>query len=229
VGTSPMVQAYLPNVQYSQYENKDYSNVYGITFKLQKRYADHFSANLDYSFQIAEGTYSNPVDAFNALAVNQEPRLNLIPLNWDQRHTLNVRAVTKLAEWTCALIGQFWSGRPYTPSFPTGEARGEASYSGLRENMSRRPLWKTVDLTLSRRFSVKPMTLEVFLNVYNLFDIQNQTNVYSDTGTAEYTTATDPARIPYDPLRVGTVQELTKQPSWYGAPRQIQAGLALGF
>ena len=73
------------------------------------------------------------------------------------------------------------------------------------------------------------MTLEVFLNVYNLFDIRNQTNVYSDTGTAEYTTTTDPAKIPYDPLRIGTVEELTKQPSWYGAPRQIQAGLALGF
>ncbi len=48
VGTSPMIQAYLPNVLYSEYTNKDYSNVYGITFKLQKRYADHFSANLDY-------------------------------------------------------------------------------------------------------------------------------------------------------------------------------------
>jgi hypothetical protein len=196
---------------------------------MQKRYADHFSANLDYSFQIAEGTYSNPSDAFYALQANQEPRLNLIPLAWDQRHTLNARVVTKAAGWTAALIGQLWSGRPYTPSFPTGEARGEASYSGLRENMSRKPLWKTVDLTLSRRFSLKPLSVDVFLNVYNLFDIRNQLNVYADTGTAEYTTTINPVKIPYDPLRIGTVEELTKQPSWYGAPRQIQAGLALGF
>ena len=56
--------------------------------------------------------------------INQEPRLNLIPLDWDQRHTLNVRAMFKLAGWTCALIGQFWSGRPYTPTFPSGEAGG---------------------------------------------------------------------------------------------------------
>jgi hypothetical protein len=229
VGTSPMIQAYLPNVQYSEYANKDYSNVYGITFKMQKRYADHFSANLDYSFQISEGTYSNPSDAFYALQANQEPRLNLIPLAWDQRHTLNARVVTKAAGWTAALIGQLWSGRPYTPSFPTGEARGEASYSGLRENMSRKPLWKTVDFTLSRRFSLKPLSVDFFLNVYNLFDIRNQLNVYADTGTAEYTTTINPAKIPYDPLRIGTVEELTKQPSWYGAPRQIQAGLALGF
>jgi hypothetical protein len=229
VGTSPMIQAYLPNVQYSQYENKDYSNVYGITFKAQKRYSNHFSANLDYAFQIAEGTYSNPTDAFYALQGNQEPRLNLIPLNWDQRHTLNARVVFTTAGWTCALIGQLWSGRPYTPTFPTGEARGEAAFSGLRENMSRRPQWKMVDLTLSKKISFKPIYVDLFLNVYNLFDIENQLNVYSDTGTAGYTTNINPDKIPYDPLRIGTVAELIKQPSWYGAPRQIQAGLALGF
>jgi hypothetical protein len=216
-------------VQYSQYENKDYSNVYGITFKAQKRYSNHFSANLDYAFQIAEGTYSNPTDAFYALQGNQEPRLNLIPLNWDQRHTLNARVVFTTAGWTCALIGQLWSGRPYTPTFPTGEARGEAAFSGLRENMSRRPQWKMVDLTLSKKISFKPIYVDLFLNVYNLFDIENQLNVYSDTGTAGYTTNINPDKIPYDPLRIGTVAELIKQPSWYGAPRQIQAGLALGF
>jgi outer membrane receptor protein involved in Fe transport len=229
VGTSPMIQTYLPSVLYSQYTNRDYSNVYGVTFKLQKRFADHFSANLDYSYQIAEGTYSNPVDAFNELQSNQEPRLNLIPLDWDQRHTLNVRAVSKLAGWTCALIGQLWSGRPYTPAFPTGESRGEAAYSGLRENMSRRPAWKTVDLTLSRRFPLGSLYADVFLNVFNLFDIENQLNVYSDTGTAGYTTTIRPDRIPYDPLRIGTAEELANQPSWYGAPRQIQAGVSVGF
>jgi len=66
VGTSPLHETVIPSVLYSSYENKDYSNVRGITFKLEKRYANNFSANLDYSFQIAEGSYSNPNDAFNS-------------------------------------------------------------------------------------------------------------------------------------------------------------------
>ncbi|RPH97220.1 MAG: TonB-dependent receptor, partial [Calditrichaeota bacterium] len=229
VGASPMIQAYLPNVQYSQYANKDYSNVYGFTLKMQRRYSDHFSANLDYSFQIAEGTYSQPTDAFYALQSNEEPRLNLIPLNWDQRHTLNARVVYSLSGWTCSLIGQLWSGRPYTPTFPTGEARGEASFSGLQENMSRKSRWEMVDLTVNRRFQISKYYLDLYMNVYNLFDIQNELAVYSDTGTARYTSTINPDKIPYDPLRIGTIDELVKQSGWYNSPRQIQVGMALGF
>lgn len=160
---------------------------------------------------------------------NQEPRLNLVPLNWDQRHTVNARVVYTLSGWTCSLIGQLWSGRPYTPTFPTGEARGEAAFSGLQENMSRKPIWKMVDLTLSKRFPFQEFYLDVFMNVYNLFDIRNELNVYSDTGTAGYTSTIDPAKIPYDPSRIGTVDELVKQSGWYNSPRQIQIGMALGF
>ena len=229
VGTSPLVSTPNPSVKYSQYENKDYSNVRGITAKLEKRYSNNFSARVDYSFQIAEGTYSNPTDAFNAFTANEQPRLSLIPLNWDQNHTLNASLVYDYEDWTFSAIGRFWTGRPYTPSFPRGEMVGGAALIGLRENSARLPNQKSVDLYINRRFEVQNIGFNVFFNIYNVFDIQDEQAVYGDTGSAEYTTNINPDIITYDPKRVGTVQDFVKQPSWYTSPRQLQLGLSLEF
>lgn len=230
VGTSPLIQTPVVGIQYSQFENKDYANVRGVTLKLEKRYSSGFSARLDYSFQIAEGTYSNPTDAFNAVQAQQEPRLNLIPLNWDQNHTLNGSLIWDVKGYTFSMVGRYWTGRPYTPSFPTGSVVGGAATIGLKENSERLPNQKSVDLYVNRKFKVgSGIGLNVFFNIYNLFDIRDQVAVYGDTGVADYTTTVRPWAITYNPRRVGTVDDFVKQPGWYTAPREIQLGFSLEF
>ncbi|MFH1198171.1 MAG: carboxypeptidase-like regulatory domain-containing protein [bacterium] len=230
VGTSPLIDTYIPAVKYSRYENKDYSNVKGITLKVEKRFSDNYSFRADYTFQVAEGTYSNPADAFNDIQSGNAPKLALVPMNWDQRHTLNAQFIWTVADWTFSLIGRYWSGRPYTPSWAVAEATGAAAVSGLVENSSRRPDQKSVDLTISKLFSLGgSFTAEFFVNVYNLLDTRDQTAVYGDTGTADYTTTINPSKVPYNEARVGTIEEYVLQPSWYSAPRQIQVGLVFGF
>ncbi len=229
VGTSPRIVTYQPAIAYVVYENKDYSNVRGVTLKLEKRYSNNFFANLDYSFQVAEGTYSNPEDAFNAERALQEPRLSIIPLNWDQNHTINASLSYSANSWIVSIIGRYWTGRPYTPSFPRGATIGTSTYSGLRENSERLPSVRGLDLFVNRRFQLGAMGLNLFVNVYNLFDIRDETAVYGDTGTAGYTTQIDPDIIDYDPRRIGTVEEYVKQPGWYTAPRQVQLGASIEF
>ena len=229
VGTSPLVSTPISAVKYSQYENKEYANVRGVTIKLEKRYANHFSAGLDYSFQVAEGTYSNPDDAFNAINNEQEPLKYIIPLAWDQNHTLNGRIVTRFGSWTASLIGRYWTGRPYTPQFTQGEATGQTADIGLKENSARLPAQKSVDLYLNKRFELSGIHMNIFMNIYNLFDNRDERTVYADTGTAEYTTTVRPNEIPYDPARVGSLDGYVVRPEWYTAPRQIQVGLSLGF
>ncbi|MBN2103607.1 TonB-dependent receptor [bacterium] len=230
VGTSPLIITdYGPSVKYSQYENKEYANVRGVTIKLEKRYSYHFSAGLDYSFQIAEGTYSNPDDAFTAIQANQEPIKNIVPLDWDQNHTLNGRIVTHFGTWTASLIGRYWTGRPFTPQFAQGERTGPASNIGLKENSARLPNQKSVDLYLKKRIKLSGIHINLFMNIYNLFDSRDETTVYADTGTAEYTTTVRPDEIPYDPNRVGSLNSYVVRPEWYTAPRQIQVGFSLGF
>ena len=230
VGTSPLINTeWGPAVKYSQYENKEYANVRGVTIKLDKRYSNHFSAGLDYMFEVAEGTYANPDDAFNAINNQQEPLKSIIPLPWDQNHTLNGRLVTRVGSWTASLIGRYWSGRPYTPSFYVGEVVGATARVGLKENSARLPARKNVDIYIAKRFNLANMYMDLFMNIYNVFDTRDETNVYTDTGTAEYTTNVKPDQILYNPNRVGTVEQWVIHPEWYTAPRQIQVGLSVGF
>jgi len=228
-GASPLIDTPLPDTKYSIYENKDYSNVRGVTFKLDKRYANNFAAKLDYTYQVAEGTYSNPIDAFNAIQNQDEPRKQLIAMGWDQRHTLNASLVFRVAGWTASLIGRYWSGRPYTPNFPRGTVTGAAATVDLEENTARLPSQKKVDLYLDRNIALGALNFNLFIRVYNLFDQRDETSVYSDTGSSTYTTYTNPAKIPYDPNRIGTVEYNLIQPSWYVAPREIQAGVEVHF
>ncbi len=229
VGTTPLIDTPIPGVKYSQYENKDYENVRGVTLKLEKRYSQNFSARLDYSYTVAEGTYSNPIDAYNDATANKEPRLALIPMNWDQNHTLNGSLVYRKGDWTVSAIGTFWTGRPYTPTFRSADVTGSAAQTGLRDNSERLPSRKNVDIYINRMFHFGSLEFTLFMNVYNLFDIQNETGVYSDTGTADYTTTIDPLKIPFNSARIGTVQDYVNQPSWYSEPREVQFGLTLGF
>jgi outer membrane receptor for ferrienterochelin and colicin len=229
VGTSPLVTTLKPSVAYSVYENKDYANVYGVVLDLEKRYSSHFSGNLSYSFQVAEGTYSNPLDAFNAISARTEPRLNLIPMNWDQRHTLMATATLGAAGWTLTFQGKYQTGRPYTPTYARGSFVGGAAQVGYRDNSARLPSTSQLDLLLHRRFRVGPLNLGFLVTVYNVFDQKGETAVYTETGTARYSVNLDPGYVNYNTLRIGTVEDLVRRPDWYIAPRQVQAGLTLEF
>jgi outer membrane receptor protein involved in Fe transport len=229
VQTSPLVSTPIANVKYSMYINRDYGNVRGITFSFTKRQSNSFAAWLDYSFQIAEGTYSNPSDAYVAYVAQQEPRLAMIPLEWDQKHTLNGRLIYSRNSWTVSLVGRYWTGRPYTPSFPVGVTLGAATLKGLKENTSRLPAQRSVDLYIEKRVPLGALQCNVFVNVYNLFDTRDDTWVWTDTGSADYTTTITPERVPYNAARIGTVENYITHPDWYTAPRWIQAGVAIDF
>ncbi len=229
VGASPLIRTARKVVSYSVYENKDYANVRGVTLKAERRYRNNFSAKLDYTFQVAEGTYSNPTDAFYAQINENEPRRNLIPLNWDQRHTLNAQLLYRLKTWNFSLVGKYRTGLPYTPSFAVAERVGGTALSALPENSSRRPDIFSVDLYLTKQFNIGASELTLFLYAYNLFDNRAATAVYSDTGSPDYTTNPRFETVAYNPVRVSTVQDLYARPEWFIAPRQVQIGLSIGF
>ncbi len=229
VGTSPLIETVRPNVAYVVYENKDYSNVRGLTLKLEKRYANNFYAKVDYTLQVAEGTYSNPTDAFHALNAEEQPRISLIPLNWDQRQTLNAQLQYRYRGWSAAVIGKYRTGLPYTPSFAKGTRVGGTTFIGLRENSARRPNISSVDLYFTKEFTLASLKFTAFAYVYNLFDQREMTGVFSDTGTAEYTTYPRLSDVNYDPNRIGTARDLLNRPEWYITPRELQLGVTIGF
>jgi hypothetical protein len=86
-----------------------------------------------------------------------------------------------------------------------------------------------LDFHLTREFRISGFDLTLFIDVYNLLDQREQTGVYSDTGTAEYTTYPKLSDVDYNPNRIGTVRDLLNRPEWYIAPREIDVGFSIGF
>ncbi|GAB4328115.1 MAG: TonB-dependent receptor [Calditrichia bacterium] len=226
VGTSPLMETYAVDIKYSQYENRDYANVRGVTLAFRKKFSQHWSANLDYTFQVAEGNASDPDDAFNDAKANKQPRRVMIPLNWDRTHVLSGNLFFGFGNYSASLLGRFESGLPYTPNPVQGTRVGANVETGLKENSERRPNLLTFDLQLYRDFLLKmaerDLRFSLFVKIYNLFDRRNEQIVYDDTGRATYTLQGIVAGAGVDP-------EYLIQPHFYTEPRRVQVGFSFNF
>ena len=101
------------------YYNGDYASSRGFETSLIKSFSHKFSAEVNYTFQLATGVASDPNTAlqfFNGgrlyLPISEQP------LDWDQRHTLSVQAVVRdPSKWGFRILWLYGSGFPFTPSF----------------------------------------------------------------------------------------------------------------
>jgi len=224
VGTSPEINTVIPGTKYVKYVNKDYANVRGVTFSFDKYRisGSKFGFSLAYTYQIAEGTSSNPEDAFNDARAGREPRKEVVPLDWDQRHTLNVTLIFGGTNFETSFIFKYGSGLPYTPRVVQGTRVGRTLYTGLKENCERRP--PTVDVDFNYTYGVKlgRLTVALLVKIFNLFDIRNEYGVFEDTGRATYTLEQRTAGGDADP-------NWFIRPDFYSEPRQVQIGISIEF
>ena len=225
VGTGVPVQHYRGETYYS-YVNRDHATAKGITLSTGFNFRP-FSVSFDYTYMNAEGTSNNPQDAYNAISSNQAPRVELVDLNWDQTHNVNLVVNFSQDSWGGSLIGQLQSGFPYTPSFVVTETVGSGTTTGLRENSERRPATINFDLRLSKSFEIGDFSLQAILDVRNLLDTRNAISVYSDTGLPDFTLENyqNYNRL----LEISSTKEIVNNPGMFSSPRYISLGLRLGF
>ncbi|MFZ2323035.1 MAG: TonB-dependent receptor [Ignavibacteriaceae bacterium] len=208
--------------KFSMLVNKDYGAVKGITLSFEKRFNNGVGATLDYTFQIAKGSASDPNAAFNNAQASPpiESNKQLVPLDWDRRHSLNLTLTLGVpGNYIASFVGKLGSGLPYTPSL-------QNQRTGL-ENSDNRPAYYNVDFYLTKYFELAGRPLSVFLKIYNLFDTLNEINVYTDTGRSGYTL--ELTRDQTAPRGVNTLQEYFTRPDYYSSPRQIVLGAELSF
>jgi outer membrane receptor for ferrienterochelin and colicin len=209
--------------RYSQYVNSDFGFVKGIVFTLTKRLTNNWSATLDYTFQSAKGNASDPAATRNAIAGGSQPEIQLVRLNWDQTHTVNVTfTYSSPDDWGFSLIGNYGSGFPYTPT-------QSLNISALLTNSELKPSSFNVDLRAYKDIKFGAFKFSFFARVYNLFDIQNQVNVYNDSGTADFTIDEFLRRQQGNPEIVNTLDEYYRNPTFYSEPRRIEVGATLFF
>jgi hypothetical protein len=177
----------------------------------------------------AVGTSSNPGDAYTDASAGKAPRIDLVYLNWDQTHNVNIVAGYNNSEkgWTATIIGTVASGFPYTPTLVASEATGANQYVGWRENSERMPSSINFDLHLAKLFVLDNIKIQAMVDVKNVFDTRNAIKIYTDTGLPNFT-LTDyqyTSRI----VEVSNSTEFFSRPSYYSEPRLITFGLRISY
>lgn len=223
ISVGPPTETALAGVGYSTRINRDFAEVKGMTLALSRRFANHFSFDLDYTFQVATGTNSDPEAEYHAFQNGDQPTRQLSPLDWDQRHTFNANLFVGGKSWGLGLSQRVDSGQPYTPAQVTATQTGSSVVSGLEANSRRKPMNYNIDLNLYRNVAIQNYNVRLFMDVFNLLDWRNQRNVFGDSGVADYT-------IYQTLLQEGTYAPgYFVQPYRYSAPRRIQVGASFNF
>ncbi|MBT8380137.1 MAG: TonB-dependent receptor [Ignavibacteria bacterium] len=212
---------------YSQFANTDFGLARGFVIKFTKRFSGGLAANLDYTFSDTKGNSSDPADSRNAVLGGALPETIISPLNWDQTHTLNLSlAYTQPGDWGFSIIGNFFTGQPYTPQV---NKNTRVTQNAFPRNSDRKPQIFNVDLRVYKDFEISSSLLTVFLRVINLFDSENAVNVYGDSGDPFFTFAKLEAQRINPTLYNNTLDELYTDPTFFSEPRRVEIGFAFNF
>ncbi len=208
--------------KYARFINRDYGNVRGFIVTLEKRFSNWVGAKVDYTYQIAEGNASDPYAVFNNNQTQPpvEESKKVVPLDWDQRSTLNLSLnFGQPGDWTVGFVFQYGSGWPYTEDSKVSK--------GVRfENGGIKPQTYNLDLRADKVFEIGGIKINTFLLVYNLLDIKNENGVYATTGRANVDLN---AQYNGDIIGINTLDEYINNPAMYSTPREIRLGFGFGF
>ncbi len=213
-----------PHAQYySKFTNSDFGYVRGLILSLTKRFTQGLSLSVDYTFQIARGTASDPKDARNnAGAGGEAPEVQFSALGWDQRHTLNTVVSYSQETYGGSIIASYGSGTPYTPP-------NTRDVSVLLTNTEIKPTYYNADVRVYKSFVFDPIRLLLFLRVNNIFDIKNETDVYGDTGRAGKTYEEERNRLNKVNPIINSLHDYYNSPLQYSEPRRVEVGATIEF
>ena len=212
-------------VKYGVYSNKDYANSKGLEVKMDYRAGDIF-LGLNYTLQYTRGNADNPNSTYNRLAQNLDPIPALIPLAWDQRHTLNLNVSYSQPRYSVSLTGYFNSGYPYSFE-PVQESY--LRRQNLLPNNSRMP--QTYSLNMQGHYDVplvRGMKMRFSLYVSNLLDRLNDRAVNPLTGQA-YSTILRPVEQETFRSNYNTVLDAYQNPAMFSPPREVKLGVGFVF
>ncbi|MFQ6618560.1 MAG: TonB-dependent receptor plug domain-containing protein, partial [Fidelibacterota bacterium] len=204
---------------YAFFINRDFGQVKGVTFTLNKRFSNFFSSSIDYTYQVAEGNESDPTRTRRDYRLSIEPQKRVVYLDWDQPHALRINTLfSSPGNWGINIIGRIESGYPYTPQGANEIIRV------AEENSGRKIPIINFDLNTHKTFAFslgdRKIYYNIYLKIYNLLDRKNEMIVWDSTGRSGYVLG-----------RYGgfVTPEWENRPHWYSKPREIFFGTSLDF
>jgi outer membrane receptor protein involved in Fe transport len=165
------------------YYNGDYASSRGFETSLIKSFSHKFSAEVNYTFQLATGVASDPNTAlqfFNGgqlyLPISEQP------LDWDQRHTLSVQAVVRdPGKWGFRMLWQYGSGFPFTPSF-----RNDRRPDPALNNSRRLPSVARLTIDGDKYYKVWGQNVTLWFDARNVLNSKNISQPGGLTGGNPY-------------------------------------------
>jgi hypothetical protein len=212
---------------YSQYANSDFGFAKGVIVKFEKRFSQGLATSIDYTYSVTKGNASNPADARNAIAGGALPETFIAPLDWDQAHTLNLSiAYSQPKDWGVSLIGNFFSGQPYTPAV---NKNTNVTQNAFPRNSQVKPTIFNLDIRAYKDFEIGAATFSVFMKLFNLLDLDNPRIVYTDSGDPLFTFSQLEAERLNPKLYGSTLDELYTNPGYFSEPRRVEFGVSYNF
>jgi outer membrane receptor protein involved in Fe transport len=224
---------------YSIISNINYANVKGITLSIMKRRsaADMLSVSLDYTFSMATGNRTDEDAFFYDQQSGRQVEKYYVDLPFDRTHVINgTVALSQPDNWTASIVYSFMTGTPYTPSVPN-----ESYATTYKQNIGRRPFQWNVDLKLEKFFKFGPLNYSVFLQVDNVFDIENEIYVYTNSGRSLYNADQNRTSSNFDYLRtriargdngmvpLSDIDNYYRRAENLSTPREVKVGVSILF
>lgn len=158
----------------ARYINKAYASARGIEITLEKRYSHNYQFRFTYTYSFADGVASDTAFGSAPEGLQYLPNQEL-PLDWDQRHTLNLLVLfTKPRVWSTSFTFSYGSGFPWTP-FDRFSRRQDP----LDENSERLPATYSLSIQFERNINIYGKRLSLQLQGLNLL---NQDVVVAEGG-----------------------------------------------
>jgi outer membrane receptor protein involved in Fe transport len=240
---------------YTMYTNIAYARIKGFEATAAKALSNYWSAKLNYSLTLAQGTASTAYDQYQVL--------NPIQLDYyldqDQRHAVSFDfglsfdpsyRFVALRDFDATLIARYGTGYPYTPTNIRGERTG-------MQNSGRMPDVFGMDSRLSKSLRLGKLRLDLICDIFNILNAEQVAIVYAATGTADntgqiitindlywpaarvgdygYHPARDPnhdgyiTRLEWYESYMAAYNDLSQTPLYYGPSRKIRFGVSLSF
>ncbi len=145
--------------------NRAYASSRGVEVNFSKRLSHHFAGEISYTFSFAEGVASDANFGVTAEGLSHLPTQEM-PLDWDQRHTLNIRlTLNDENKWGSTFIYSFGSGLPWTPY-----DRWARKQDPLLENSERHEATHNVSVQGRKMFDIYGQELTFYFEGRNLLD-----------------------------------------------------------
>ncbi|HEY5133103.1 MAG TPA: TonB-dependent receptor [Candidatus Krumholzibacteriaceae bacterium] len=152
-------------IQGYRYINRTYASSRGLEVSIDKMRTHYVGGEISYTFSYADGVASDANFGVTAEGLSHLPTQEL-PLDWDQRHTLNVTVrLQDQNKWGATIVYSYGSGLPWTPY-----DRFARRQDPLWENSKRLPATNVINLQGRKMFSIYGQELTLFFEGRNLLN-----------------------------------------------------------